>query len=229
MEKKTINLKPVEKESLYLKISDSIYSYIKVNDLQPGDKLPSERDMATMLQTSRNSVREALRILEDRGLIYVKTGSGVFVSNPYGQKNTLSIRLTDCTMEELQDLQNVLDHQAVLNAINSGTREQKEKLLSIASEMQELYQKNIYSHTLDHSFHSLLYKMGHNNAIHQLITKIRDTRFVYRADTDRENDSIWLPTVPDHFTLAEAIFYQNSAAALDAIDTINRYGFSLNK
>ena len=99
----------------------------------------------------------------------------------------------------------------------------------IASEMQELYQKNIYSHTLDHSFHSLLYKMGHNNAIHQLITKIRDTRFVYRADTDRENDSIWLPTVPDHFTLAEAIFYQNSAAALDAIDTINRYGFSLNK
>ena len=229
MEKKTINLKPIEKESLYLKISDSIYSYIKVNDLQPGDKLPSERDMATMLQTSRNSVREALRILEDRGLIYVKTGSGVFVSNPYGQKNTLSIRLTDCTMEELQDLQNVLDHQAVLNAINSGTREQKEKLLSIASEMQELYQKNIYSHTLDHSFHSLLYKMGHNNAIHQLITKIRDTRFVYRADTDRENDSIWLPTVPDHFTLAEAIFYQNSAAALDAIDTINRYGFSLNK
>ena len=229
MEKKTINLKPIEKESLYLKISDSIYSYIKVNDLQPGDKLPSERDMATMLQTSRNSVREALRILEDRGLIYVKTGSGVFVSNPYGQKNTLSIRLTDCTMEELQDLQNVLDHQAVLNAINSGTREQKEKLLSIASEMQELYQKNIYSHTLDHSFHSILYKMGHNNAIHQLITKIRDTRFVYRADTDRENDSIWLPTVPDHFTLAEAIFYQNSAAALDAIDTINRYGFSLNK
>ena len=229
MEKKTINLKPIEKESLYLKISDSIYSYIKVNDLQPGDKLPSERDMATMLQTSRNSVREALRILEDRGLIYVKTGSGVFVSNPYGQKNTLSIRLTDCTMEELQDLQNILDHQAVLNAINSGTREQKEKLLSIASEMQELYQKNIYSHTLDHSFHSLLYKMGHNNAIHQLITKIRDTRFVYRADTDRENDSIWLPTVPDHFTLAEAIFYQNSAAALDVIDTINRYGFSLNK
>ena len=229
MEKKTINLKSIEKESLYLKISDSIYSYIKVNDLQPGDKLPSERDMATMLQTSRNSVREALRILEDRGLIYVKTGSGVFVSNPYGQKNTLSIRLTDCTMEELQDLQNILDHQAVLNAINSGTREQKEKLLSIASEMQELYQKNIYSHTLDHSFHSLLYKMGHNNAIHQLITKIRDTRFVYRADTDRENDSIGLPTVPDHFTLAEAIFYQNSAAALDAIDTINRYGFSLNK
>ena len=74
-----ISMKPIEKKSLYLKISDSIYRYIQMNNLQPGDKLPSERDMSSMLQTSRNSVREALRILEDRGLIYVKTGSGAFM------------------------------------------------------------------------------------------------------------------------------------------------------
>ena len=79
MKKNDTLLKPVEKDSLYLKISDAVYSYIKMNNLQPDDKLPSERDMAAMLQTSRNSVREGLRILEDRGLIYVKTGSGVFV------------------------------------------------------------------------------------------------------------------------------------------------------
>lgn len=69
-----ISMKPIEKKSLYLKISDAIYRYIQMNNLQPGDKLPSERDMSAMLQTSRNSVREALRILEDRGLIYVKQG-----------------------------------------------------------------------------------------------------------------------------------------------------------
>lgn len=82
MEEREIKLKPVEKDSLYLKISDSIYNYIRMNNLQPGDKLPSERDMAAMLKTSRNSVREALRILEDRGSIYVKTGSGVFINTP---------------------------------------------------------------------------------------------------------------------------------------------------
>lgn len=229
MNKQTISLKPIEKESLYLKISDSIYSYIKMNDLQPGDKLPSERDMSAMLQTSRNSVREALRILEDRGLIYVKTGSGVFVNNPYGQNNTLSIRLTDCTIEELQDLQKVLDHQAVLNAIKNGNSEEKEKLFSVASKMHEMYLKNIYSHTLDHSFHSLLYKMGRNNAIHQLITKIRDARFVYRNETDSENDSIWLSTIPDHLALSTAILQQDLSAAINAIDAINDYGFSLKK
>ena len=55
MKKNDILLKPVEKDSLYLKISDAVYSYIKMNNLQPDDKLPSERDMAAMLQTSRNT------------------------------------------------------------------------------------------------------------------------------------------------------------------------------
>lgn len=227
MENNTIKLKPVEKDSLYLKISDSIYGYIKVNDLQPGDKLPSERNMAAMLQTSRNSVREALRILEDRGLIYVKTGSGVFVSNPNADKNVMNIRLTDCTLQELQELQLTLDHQAVLNALNRGTPQEKEELVSIAQDMQALHSKNIYSHTLDHSFHNKLFKMGNNNAIHQMIDRIRDLRFVFRENSASENDSVWLTTVPEHLILAEAIQKKNSAAALDAIDTIDQHGFSL--
>ena len=41
MEQREVKLEPVEKDSLYLKISDSIYNYIRMNNLQPGDKLPS--------------------------------------------------------------------------------------------------------------------------------------------------------------------------------------------
>ena len=67
--------------------------------------------------SGRNSVREALRILEDRGLIYVKTGSGVFINNPYGEHNSLTIQLTNCTLTEMEELQNALDHEAVKNAI----------------------------------------------------------------------------------------------------------------
>ena len=227
MKKTDILLKPVEKDSLYLKISDAIYSYIKLNNLQPEDKLPSERDMAAMLQTSRNSVREALRILEDRGLIYVKTGSGVFVKDPYGENSSITFRLTECTTEELQELQTILDHQAVLNAISRGTSEEKENLISIASELMEKYSHSIYSHTLDYSFHTKLYEMGRNKSIHQVIQGIRDTRFIQRENEDGENDSIWLETVPQHLQLAQAISQSNTPAALTAIDEILEHGFSL--
>jgi GntR family transcriptional repressor for pyruvate dehydrogenase complex len=227
MEEIKVSLKPVVRKSLYLKISDSIYSYIKVNRLQPGDKLPSERDMSNMLQTSRNSVREALRILEDRGLIYVKTGRGVFIKDPYGENSTLSIRLDECSIADIQELQNTLEHQAVLNAINRATIDQKQELISIASEMVNLLQENIYSHTLDHSFHSKLYESGNNTAIHQLIIKIREDRFVRQVDSKSGNDAIWLPTIPEQLVLANAIWEKDSTVALKAIDAINDYGYNL--
>jgi len=227
MEQKKVSMKPVEKKSLYLKISDSIFSYIRMNGLQAGDKLPSEREMSAMLQTSRNSVREALRILEDRGIIYVKTGSGVFIKEFYGEKSTLSIRLSGCSLEDIQELQTTLDHQAVLNAIIRGSESRKQELVSVAFEMIELAEKNVYSHILDHNFHSILYECGKNNAIHQLITKIREDRFVRRNNSDLENDSVWLDTIPKHLVLANAILENNTKLALEAIDRINEYGFSL--
>lgn len=188
-----ISMKPIEKKSLYLKISDSIYRYIQMNNLQPGDKLPSERDMSSMLQTSRNSVREALRILEDRGLIYVKTGSGVFINNPYGENNSLTIQLTNCTL----------------------------------TEMVRLASDNLYSHVLDRSFHDSLYKIGRNNAIEQMINKIRSYRFIQQEDSQNGNDFIWLATIPQHLALAQALKDCKLAAAIQAIDEINEYGFKI--
>lgn len=227
MEKKTVALKPIKKKSLYLQISDSIYSYIRINNLQPGDKLPSERDMSAMLQTSRNSVREALRILEDRGLIYVKTGRGVYIKDPYGDSSTFSFCLTNCSMEEIEELQSTLDHKAILCAIERASLLQKQQLISIASEMVSLAQEQIYSHILDHSFHAMLYESSGNSAIHQMINKIRESRFVLQADSDSGNDSIWLPTISQHLDLANAIMQDNIAKAITAIDIINNYGFSL--
>jgi len=227
MVQKKVSMKPVEKESLYIKISDSIYEYIRMNGLQAGDKLPSEREMAAVLQTSRNSVREALRILEDRGLIFIKSGSGIFIKEPSIENSTLSVSLGKCSLEDIQELQTTLDHQAVMNAIIRGSEKLKQELITIACEMVKLHQENIYSHTLDHSFHSKMYECGKNDAIHQLIIKIREDRFVRRNNSDLENDSVWLVTIPDHMMLANAIWENDSAAALKAIDRINDYGFNL--
>ena len=154
--------------------------------------------------SGRNSVREALRILEDRGLIYVKTGSGVFINNPYGENNSLTIQLTNCTLAEMEELQNALDHEAVKNAMERGTIQEKDQLVATATEMVRLASDNLYSHVLDRSFHDSLYKIGRNNAIEQMINKIRSYRFIQQEDSQNGNDSIWLATIPQHLALAQA-------------------------
>jgi DNA-binding FadR family transcriptional regulator len=62
---------------------EQIQTAILQGKLQPGDKLPSQREMIEMFQTSRASLREALRVLEQKGLIEVKLGAagGAVVKN----------------------------------------------------------------------------------------------------------------------------------------------------
>ena len=75
-----ISMKPIEKKSLYLKISDAIYRYIQMNNLQPGDKLPSENELSAQYGVSRQTVRKALEILQNEGYIYAEHGRGTLCS-----------------------------------------------------------------------------------------------------------------------------------------------------
>jgi GntR family transcriptional repressor for pyruvate dehydrogenase complex len=71
------------------KISDEVYkqlvSLISSGKLKPGEKLPSEREMATDLGISRQSIREALYRAETVGLIEVRHGEGSFVLSSIGE------------------------------------------------------------------------------------------------------------------------------------------------
>lgn len=220
-------IQPIERDSLYLKIADAIYSYIRVNKLSQGDRLPSERKLAESLQTSRNSLREALRLLEARGILYAKVGKGVFVDDIYGQTSKFVAHISGYTFEDMRELQILLDHKAVANAIERGNEDDKIKLVSIAHEMLKNAEKGIYIHTHDFDFHRLLYKMNGNKAIHQLIDRIRDERYICRENMAAENTDIWLQTVPQHLNLALAIKENNIKKAICEIDKILNYGFEL--
>jgi DNA-binding FadR family transcriptional regulator len=76
---------PLVTESLY----DRIINYIRDNLVQPGEPLPAERKLAELFQASRNSVREALRLLQSQGIVEVRKGSGCYVrQSPFGEANS---------------------------------------------------------------------------------------------------------------------------------------------
>lgn len=71
-----ILLRPVEVQRASEAIYEQIRTLILSDELKPGDKLPSEREMMDMLQRSRPTIREALRLLESEGFIKITPGSG---------------------------------------------------------------------------------------------------------------------------------------------------------
>ncbi len=70
---------PIERQRVHEKISEQINKMISDGVLKPGDQLPSERDLAERFKVSRNSVRDALRTLEARGLLEIRQGGGTYV------------------------------------------------------------------------------------------------------------------------------------------------------
>src|SRR5512147_1833055 len=59
-----------------------LQSLILNRAFQPGDRLPSERELGTRLGVSRTVVREALRALSTKGLVEVRDGAGAYVRVP---------------------------------------------------------------------------------------------------------------------------------------------------
>jgi GntR family transcriptional repressor for pyruvate dehydrogenase complex len=75
----TIVLKPIRPKKISEEIVDQIKQLISKGDLKPGERIPSERDLATMLGVSRPSVREAIMVLEAMGFLDSRQGGGTFV------------------------------------------------------------------------------------------------------------------------------------------------------
>lgn len=79
-----MKLQAVSNRKLYIQIADQIRELIRSGTVEPGQQLPSERDLALDLGVSRPTVREALIALEIAELIDIRVGVGAFVRKPNG-------------------------------------------------------------------------------------------------------------------------------------------------
>jgi GntR family transcriptional regulator len=67
---------------LYVQIADSLIERIRMGDLVPEQRLPSERELSKSLNVSRMTLRAALRELDNKGLLVRRPGDGTYVAKP---------------------------------------------------------------------------------------------------------------------------------------------------
>ena len=93
---------------IYLQIMDEIKRHIATGVLKPGDKLPSQRELAAQLKVNANTVQRAYREMEMLGLVETLRGQGTFVRRSQAiveeTRRELLSRLVDdfvCAMRSL--------------------------------------------------------------------------------------------------------------------------------
>ena len=120
--------KAAKQNRIFQDVVDQIQETILSGKLTPGEMLPPERELKEMLQVSRGTLREALRVLENKGLIEIKLGVGggaVVQDASYDQVNeslALLIRYQKVSLQHLTEFRVGVEGQvSALAAQRAGT------------------------------------------------------------------------------------------------------------
>lgn len=115
----------VHREAISDQITDRILSLIREHQLRPGDRLPPERELATLMGVSRATVREALRSLSMMNVIELRHGSGTFVTSLEPQllveNFAIVFSLTDHSFLQLIEAREVIEPGAAALAAQRVT------------------------------------------------------------------------------------------------------------
>jgi len=127
----------VRRNKVYEEVAKQIERLI-LNKLKPGDKLPSERELAEMLRVSRSSIRDAIRGLELMGLVEPRQGAGTIVREL--STESLVNPFANALMRRQEMVSELLDFRKMLEpplAARAATHASPDEI----SEMEEILQR----------------------------------------------------------------------------------------
>ncbi|MGO4887446.1 FadR/GntR family transcriptional regulator [Anaerobacillus sp. MEB173] len=178
----------VDRKSISNTVADYIKGLIDEGKFREGDRLPSEREMAKTLNVSRNTIREAYKILAAMGYLKIKHGNGVFVANYEDniQNITNNIVIKENKIVELFTIRKVLEVTAIKLAMNRLDDKQIAELKYLLEyKKQALKEKTSYEElsSLDQKFHLTITKISGNTILLKIMMSLIDLLGEARFET----------------------------------------------
>lgn len=157
---------PVKKENLYELIADRIEGMILDNRLHPGDKLPSEPELAESFGVSRNVMREAMKALKERDLIVQRNGDGTYIAKPDSHSviavlNRI-ITINNIQYSDVYEMRLILEPTATAKVARSITAGQIAQLENLIDKMVESESDYIARAEYDLQFHRQIIEYAGN-------------------------------------------------------------------
>ena len=206
----------IERELLAHKVARQIISMIKSGNLRPGDQLPSERELATLMGVGRPAVREALRALQMLRIVEVRHGNGTYVSSldpaTLAEPYDLFLSLGSMSLDHLFEARRVIEVGVAALAAEVIDEQGIEKLKACVGEARQASDNPGRFLELDMKLHSLIVEATRNpvlksimNSISGLLRASRELTVVIPGVRDR--------VVVDHERIVEAIEGRDPAGA----------------
>ena len=231
----TAIFEPVGHESLADAVVTQIEDLIASGILKQGRRLPSERDLADMLNVSRPKLREALQVLEERELVFTRHGEGTFVSPLTGQAMLPALLALygrhEQTFFDYLEYRREQEGFAARLAARRATRADKERIAEILAETERAWseQDSDAAREADFALHAAIVDASQNaTLIHMMASIYELTRqgVFYNRDVLKTIDGSGQRIFEQHLELGNAVIDGDEAraekAALDHIDFVEQ-------
>jgi DNA-binding FadR family transcriptional regulator len=208
----------MEIKTLGEQTAENLLKLIHEMNSLPGEKLPNEYDLSSKLGVSRNTVREAIRMLASRNIVTIRQGAGTFISEKQGVADDpfgfSFIEDRKKLTADLLQIRSIVEPQIASIAAQNATPEDLAHLeKAFLAVEQRLIDRKSFAEE-DSEFHTQIANCSHNNVISKLVPIITAGVAVFSAVISEQE---YNQTIQSHRQIFEAVRDGRSADAHQAM------------
>ncbi|MGN6486398.1 MAG: FadR/GntR family transcriptional regulator [Devosia sp.] len=211
---------PLKRAGLTELLVARILGLVTTGNLKPGDQLPAERKLAETFDVSRPTLREALRALAVLGVIEVRHGGGVFVSQLEASDLlgplTFFLTLRATEVDKLYEARRLIEGEIAALAASRGDLAGADALDALIALQEEAKADPARYRDFDAAFHRQLGDLGQNEFLSRAAQSLNVLGQEFRK-TASETPNVISTSIADHRAIVAAIRQRDAAGARQAM------------
>lgn len=159
---------------VYRQVADDLQTRIAAGEFPVGERLPTERDLASAYGVSRTCVREALLAMEIAGLVAIRVGAGVFVLAPEAPPAPAApeVRADQHAPSEILEARLVIEPEIAALAAQRATDGELDAIGHAIELMREEHRMAAETERGDREFHRNIAAAARNGLLHDMLNEI---------------------------------------------------------
>lgn len=214
------HIRPIKRDTLLIKIVNSIAELMMQGVWRPGDLIPSESDLAQRFGVGRSTIREALKSFVVLGVIEARAGEGSFVRESTSDLLSGAFRwgllLSERNMADLVEARVLVETDCARRAATSRTAEDVARLRDINGRMADSDINQGAFMARDNEFHIEIARIAGNVLLQNISSTIQAMVGIWYPSTYYQQEIKSL-TMSEHTAVVDAIAAANPEGAAEAM------------
>lgn len=174
-------IEPVHRARAHEQILSQLSELIENGELQPGDRLPSEREMARSFGVGRPTLRQALSVLSSLGVLEIRPGSGIYLRTSFrdgpgttGQVLALMLMAEKHDLMHIQELRMAVEGSAAYLGAQRRTPAQLRELEEVFDSLCDAFTHRGVAFKEDFQFHAKIAEATANPVLLKVMVALAD-------------------------------------------------------